>query len=103
MFQDYPKFSDFEDDEFLKGDKVTIEEILNKEILISGIKKAPSKVKQGETYNKIQIIDKIVDNQPHYLIFFSGSAILEKQINKYKDKLPFSATIIKQKNYYTLI
>lgn len=103
MLQDYPKYSDFENDSFLKGDKVTIEEILNKEIVITNIKKEKSKLQQGGTYNKIQIIDKFVDGQPHYAIFFSSSGILEKQINKYKDNLPFSATIIKQKNYYTLI
>lgn len=103
MFQDCPKYSDFENDEFLKGEKTTIEEILNKEIIITGIKKEPSKVKKGETYNKIQIVDEVIDDKPHYLIFFSSSSVLDKQINKYKDKLPFRATIIKQKNYYTLI
>lgn len=102
MFQDYPKYCEFENDEFLKGDKVKIEEILNKEVLITGIKKEPSKVKKGETYNKIQVITEYIDDVPQYKIFFTTSQVLERQIMKYKSKLPFCAVIIKQNNYYTL-
>ena len=102
MFQDYPKYSEFGDDEFLKGEKVKIEDVLNKEVVITGIKKEPSKLKKGDTYNKIQVIDEIIDGVPQYKIFFSNSGVLERQITKYKAKLPFCAVIIKQNNYYTL-
>ena len=102
MFQDYPKYCEFEDDDLLKGEKIKIEDILNKEIINRDIQKEPSKMKKGETYNKIQIVDEFIDGVPQYKIFFTASNILERQITKHKAKLPFCAVIIKQNNYYTL-
>ena len=86
MFQDYPKYCEFENDEFLKGDKIKIDEILNKEVLITGIKKEPSKVKKGETYNKIQVITEYIDDIPQYKIFFTTSQVLEWLLLKTKKK-----------------
>lgn len=102
MFQDFPKYSEFEQESYLQGSKTTIEEILNKEIVIVAFQNEPSKVNKNSTYNKIQIIDEYIEDKPQYKIFFSGSKVLDKQLKKYKQQLPFRATIIKQNNYYTL-
>lgn len=104
MFENLPKFNDFAEDTFLKGDKIKIEDILNKEIVITGFKEEQSKLEKGGVYNKIQIVDNIEEDvEPHYSIFFSTSKVLDKQIKQYKNKLPFRATIIKQNKYYTLV
>ena len=102
MFSDIPKFTDFEQESFLMGDKIKIEEILNKEVVFTSMKTEPSKMNKGEDYLKVQIADGEIDGKPIYKIFFSSSKVLMKQFKKYKSFMPFKATIIKQKSYYTL-
>ena len=34
-------------------------------------------------------------------VLFTGSAVLKNQIEKYKDKIPFNAKILKINKYYT--
>ena len=103
MFENIPKYSDFSTDDYLKGDKISIKDILNQEIIITGIKAEHSKLKAGEIYNKIQIVDKIENDEPHYAVFFTSSTVLAKEIQKYKNKLPFRATIIQENKYFTLV
>ena len=102
-FENIPKYSDFSTDDYLKGDKISIKDILNKEIIITGIKAEHSKLKAGEIYNKIQIVDKIENDEPHYAVFFTSSTVLAREIQKYKNKLPFRATIIQENKYFTLV
>lgn len=103
MFENIPKYSDFSTDDYLKGDKVSIKEILNKEVIITGIKEEHSKLKSGEVYHKIQIVDNPGEDEPHYVVFFTSSLVLSKLINKHKNKLPFRATIIQENKYFTLV
>lgn len=94
---EYPRFSDFADESrSFDGDKKRIEDILNKEILITDFKIKESKKKQDTLYATIQF--KICDID---YIVFTGSGVLIDQIKKYKGNLPFYTTIKKIDKYYT--
>lgn len=91
------RFSEIADTEdiMLQGDKVKIEDILDKEILIKDCWIGKSKFKDGEML-KLQFE---LDGKNH--IVFTGSSVLIDQTNKYKDKLPFLAEINKIDKFYT--
>jgi len=93
------RFSDFADDKVLDGDKVKIDDILNKEIKIIGhsIKNSKySKNKNGD-YLTLQIE---MENEKY--IIFTGSDVLIDQLKKYNSEIPFLATIRKINRYYSL-
>ena len=91
------RFSDFAEEEHpLEGKKKKLEEILNIEILITGYRISDSRYKERK-YITIQY-----KNGDEEYITFTGSEVLQKQIEKYKDKIPFYATIKKINKYYTL-
>ena len=93
---DYPNFSDFvEEPKALDGDKKKIEDILNQNILVVAFKIRDSKQKQDSLYATIQFK---VGEDTH--IVFTGSGVLIDQLKKYKDKIPFYATIKKINKYY---
>ena len=97
MSDEYPKFSDFSEEEAgLEGDKKKVEEILNKEILITGYRISRSRYREKD-YLTLQF-----ENGGNKYIVFSGSEVLIKQAQKYEDKMPFHVTIKKVNNYYTM-
>lgn len=94
---EYKKFSEFaEEEKPLEGSKVKLDDILNKEVLITGFKVSESKFKQ-EKYLTIQFLeDKIVH------VTFTGSGVLINQLTKYAEHIPFLSTIRKINKYYSL-
>lgn len=85
------KFSDFvkqEDLKMLDGDKVKIDEIIGKEILIIGFSIDRSKYKTGTDYLKLQF-----EKDGKRNIVFTGSKRLIELITKYSDNVPFLTTI----------
>lgn len=92
------KFSDFSTEEKrLDGKKVIIDEILGKEITILAFRILPSKHNVGKNYLILQLI---INGESR--VFFTGSKVLQDQIDRYKEQLPFIATIIKPGKFYTL-
>jgi len=95
---EYPHFSDFADEtKPFEGDKKKIDEILNKDILIIDYKIKDSKHHKDTQYVTIQFK---LDDINH--IVFTGSEVLAKQLDKYKDNIPFYTQIKKIDKYYTL-
>lgn len=91
------KFSDFaEKDNMLTGDKIKINLVLNKEIEILGYSLTDSKYKEKEKCLKIQF--KLDDVER---VLFTGSSVLIKQCEQYKDEMPFITTIKQIDKYYT--
>lgn len=98
----YPKFSDFADEQGpLEGDKVKISDILNHEILITGfdIKESRYQKNKSGKYLTLQF-EKEGSEEPR--VVFTGSDVLIEQIEKYKDNIPFYATIKRIDRYFTL-
>jgi len=89
------RFSDFSKEEILDGDKIKIDDVLNKEINIIGCSIKSSKLKDGK-YLTLQI----EFNGEKYVIF-TGSGVLIDQIEKYKSEMPFMTTIRKINKYYS--
>ncbi len=94
------RFSDFaEDDRPLAGEKVKIDSILNQEILITGCRLTDSKYSRS---NSTRCLTVQFEQNGEQHVFFTGSAVLMNQLDKYGGEIPFLATVKKIERYYTL-
>ena len=93
-------FSDFaEEPAPLDGDKVRLDDILNKEFQVTGYRIKNSRYSRNES-GKYLTLQFLLNGQR--LILFTGSEVLIGQVEQYCSEIPF-LTIIKQINrYYTL-
>ena len=90
------KFTDFAKETVLDGDKISIDGLLNEEILIIGFRIKNSKYKEKE-YLTLQI-----EKEEKKYVAFTGSEVLADQIKKYQEEIPFLTTIRKINKYYSL-
>ena len=96
----YPKFSDFvkTEESIYNGTELKMKAIFGKEILVVGYKIRESKKKEGTDYLTIQFK---LGGTMH--VVFTSSLVLTDQIVRYKDKMPFYATIVDMGKFYTFI
>lgn len=80
----------------MEGKKKRIDDVLNIELLIIAYRLGKSKFSDGD-YLSLQIE---IDGEK--FIIFTGSTVLADQIEKYSDKMPFLARIVKIDRYYSL-
>jgi len=98
MTEEIHSFSDFAETHIaLAGKKKHMDEVLNRKILICAHKIAASKKNAGGTCLHLQF-----ELDGELCVLFTGSAVLIDQCEKYKDKFPFRATILKIDKYFTL-
>lgn len=93
------RFSDFAaDTNAMTGDKIKIEEVLGKEIEITGYRVADSKYPKSPNSKVLTLQFKLngVDR-----ILFTGSGVLLEQVEKYKDEMPFLTKIERVNKFYT--
>jgi hypothetical protein len=83
----------------LEGDKIQIDNILNREIEIIGHRIAGTRYSKN-TSGKYLTLQIRFDDQLH--IVFTGSDVLVRQLTEYASEIPFFATIKKINRYYTL-
>ena len=96
---EYKKFGDFaKESAILDGNKLSMSEIINREILIIGYRLAESKYSKN---NNPKCLTLHVELDGKRFVVFTGSVILIEQIEKYKDEIPFLATIKQIDKYYT--
>lgn len=97
--QETPKarrFSDFAKDHVpLDGAKLKIDDVLNKEILVTAVRIKPSK------YGKTPCLTIQLELNGQRYVCFTGSTVLGDQAKMYEGELPFVATIKKIDKYYT--
>ncbi|MBW2342493.1 MAG: hypothetical protein JRF53_00510 [Deltaproteobacteria bacterium] len=92
------RFSDFATEPpVLDGDKVKLDTILNQEIEIVGYRIGDSNYSKNKSGKYLTLQIKI---EHEVKIVFTGSDVLIKQIEKYGNEIPFSATIKKINRYY---
>lgn len=96
--KELPAFKDFAERKVMSGSRVSLNSILNKELIILDFEKGASKFESKGTKICTKVQFKC-DGEEH--IFFTGSVVLTNQLETYKDKLPFRATVQKITNYYT--
>lgn len=95
------RFHDFaQEDQPLDGEKMRVEDILNREISILNARISESKyAKENENRKRVATIQFEIGGKTY--VAFTGSGVLIKQIEKYRDRIPFITTIRKINRYYT--
>ena len=93
------KFADFADDKILDGTKIRIDDVVNREVEITGYSIKTSKYPKNDSV-KYLTIQVHIDDENHVL--FTGSDVLIEQFTKYGSEIPFVATIRKINKYYSL-
>lgn len=102
MMSEYPKFSDFSEERGpLEGDKMKISDILNKQILITGVEIKESKFNKNKS-GKYLTIQFTQPDEGELNVVFTGSDVLIDQLEKYNDKIPFWTTIQRMNRYFSL-
>lgn len=92
------KFADFAQEEPLDGDKIKIDEIINREIIVIAYNISNSKYKDSNSCKCLKLQIKLDDKK---YVVFTGSMILIDQIEKYKEHIPFLTTISKINKFYS--
>lgn len=93
----FKKFSVFARDKLpMPGDKKYMNDILNRQIVVTDFRISNSKKKNGTDCLQIQFL---MDGQ--VCVTFTGSAVLIDQIQTVRDNIPFQTTIVKIDKYYT--
>ncbi|MDR2475419.1 MAG: hypothetical protein LBD45_06135 [Bacteroidales bacterium] len=98
------KFSEFADTSIspvMDGKKVSLDEILEKEINVLRYRIKKTKYSEAKNPDCLTVQFSYPENEEAHFVFFSGSSVLMQQLEKYKDKLPFSAIIKKVGKYFT--
>lgn len=94
------RFSDFaEAPKILDGNKIRIDDVLNRELVVTGYSVKDSKYSKNKS-GKYLTLQVRIDNEKR--VIFTGSDVLIEQMEQYGDKMPFLATIKKIDRYYTL-
>lgn len=93
------KFSDICEEKILDGDKIKMDDVLNKEIEVLAYRITASRYSKNKNGECLTL--QIQDGGKKRVIF-TGSDVLIEQLKKYESHLPFTATIRKINKYYTL-
>lgn len=93
------KFSDFADEKQFTGEKVKIADIVGKGIAVTDYRITNSRYNERTERKQCLTLQFTFNEKKHVL--FTGSTVLAKQIEKYKDKIPFLATIQRINNFYS--
>lgn len=91
------KFANFAKDKLpMPGKKKRLDEILNREIVVTDFRITKSKRKEGTDCLQIQFM---LDDD--VWVVFTGSAVLIDQIQSARDNMPFRGTLVKIDKYYS--
>ncbi len=91
------RFSDFATEQHpFGGDKIRLDDVLNKEIIVKDFKIAKSKYEGKGDYMTLQI-----EESGETRVSFTGSSVLIGQCKRYQDEMPFKTVIKKVERYYT--
>lgn len=91
------KYSVFARDKLpMPGDKKFMNDILNREIIVTDYRITNSKKRNGTDCLQLQFL---MDDVP--CVIFTGSSVLIDQIQCARDQIPFATTIVKIDKYYS--
>ena len=93
------KFSEFAEESNLYGQKMKIGDILGQEIAVKNYRITGSRYSDKREGKRCLTLQFTLNAEPHVL--FTGSEVLIEQIERYKDKLPFLATIQRIDKFYS--
>ncbi|MBQ8294773.1 MAG: hypothetical protein IJX89_05315 [Alphaproteobacteria bacterium] len=94
---DCPRFAAFARDKLpMPGTKKRLDEILNREIIVTDYRITKSKKRDGTDCLQLQFV---LDGVAH--VVFTGSSVLTDQIQAAQGNIPFRGTIVKIDRYYS--
>lgn len=92
------KFSDFaKSSANLDGEKVSFKSLFNTTVQVLSFRTIESRVVAGRPCAQIQFRKPGEDKN---FVTFTSSEVIIRQLNEYKDELPFETTITKCKKYF---
>ncbi len=95
------RFADFSEEKSpLEGDKMRIDDVINKEVIVCSFKISQSKFSENKAGKYVTIQIKFGENDNPKVIF-TGSEVLAGQCQKYENNIPFVTVIKKINKYYT--
>jgi len=97
------KFADFADTSacpIMDGKKVPLNDVLEKEIVVINYRINKTKYTDAKNPECLTVQFTFAKTDEHN-VFFSGSSVLMGQLERYKDKLPFSTVIKRVGKYFT--
>lgn len=98
--QEVARFSDFaEPGSVLDGDKIRIDDLINRDVMVIGYKISSSKFEKNKSGKCLTL--QVEVNGVHRVVF-TGSDVLIDQMQKYGERIPFIAVIRKVDRFYTL-
>jgi hypothetical protein len=98
------KFSDFADTSvspIMDGRKIALDEILGKEINVLKYRIKNTKYADAKNPQCLTVQFVFPETPDEHRVFFSGSSVLMRQLEDYKDKLPFTSIIKRVGKYFT--
>ena len=106
-----PEFSTLVKNRVLDGDKVRIDDLLNKDIVVCGFQVSKSKYNDKGSGVCVKVQFYCADDETETRkIFFSGSSVIQEQLEEAKESLDkneqpllFKSKVRKIGNYYTLV
>ena len=100
--EELPRFSDFAQDGPLDGDKMSIEKILDKEIVIRNFRIKNSRFKDQNSASCLTLQFSFPGEDKRYIVF-TGSAVIADQMERHATgNMPFVATIRRIGKYFSL-
>lgn len=88
------KFSDFAEENInLPGDKLSPQEVFNKQIVVTAARILESKVVKDKDCLQLQFYF-LDDEEKKPYVMFSTSTVLTRQARQYAEQIPFQTTII---------
>lgn len=98
------RFADFADTSIspiMDGKKISLEEVLDKEIIILNFRVKNTKYADAKNPDCLTVQFTFEDKPDERRVFFTGSSVLTRQLEQYKEKLPFISVIKRIGKYYT--
>lgn len=95
------KFSDFATIETLDGEKLKINDAINKRIAVTGQRIKNSRYGKNDSGKYLTLQFYFLEPESETKILFTGSDVLISQIEKNKEQIPFETTIKRIDKYLT--
>lgn len=97
------RFGDFADDyHMLDGDKVSLNDIFNREIEVLAVKVSQSKFGKNKSGSCLTLQFIFPESPNERKVAFTGSDVLIEQSLKYQDEVPFLTVIKKIDKFYSM-
>jgi len=97
----FSDFADFSVSPILDGKKITVNEVLGREINVLNYRIKDTKYADAKNPECLTVQFAFADTPDERRVFFTGSTVLMNQLKQYGANLPFLSTVKQVGKYYT--